>query len=105
MARHFPQAVLDLLRDSLDLRNRHQQRLVSEHGLAVARGKLEARLDRLLATRLYNAANQRLARHLRHEQPHLFTFLYCPGLPATNNFIEPKNGISRRHRQAGQGFR
>jgi transposase len=88
VARQFPQAVLDLLLDSLDLRNRHQQRLVSEHGLAVARGKLEARLDRLLATRLYHAANQRLARHLQHEQPHLFTFLYCPGLPATNNFIE-----------------
>ena len=88
VARQFPQAVLDLLLDSLDLRNRHQQRLVSEHGLAVARGKLEARLDRLLATRLYHAANQRLARHLQHEQPHLFTFLYCPGLPATNNFVE-----------------
>jgi hypothetical protein len=29
--------------------------------------------------------NQRLAKHLRHEQPHLFTFLRCPGLPATNN--------------------
>ena len=32
VARQFPQAVLDLLLDSLDLRNRHQQRLVSEHG-------------------------------------------------------------------------
>jgi transposase len=88
VARQFPQAVLDLLLESLDLRNRHQKRLVSEHGWAVARGKLEARLDRLLAARLYNAANQRLARHLQHEQPHLFTFLYCHGLPATNNFIE-----------------
>lgn len=54
----------------------------------MARGRLEARLERLLARRLSNAANQRLARHLRHEQPHLFTFLCCPGLPATNNFIE-----------------
>src|ERR1022692_3746897 len=32
--------------------------------------------------------NQRLANHLRHEQPHLFTFLGCPGLHATNNFAE-----------------
>jgi transposase len=87
-ARQFPQAVLDLLLDSLDLRDRHQQGLVSEHGLAVATGRLEARLDRLLATPLCHAANQRLARHLQHEQPHLFTFLYCPGIPATNNFIE-----------------
>ena len=54
----------------------------------MATGHLWARLDRLLATPQGNAANQRLARHLRHEQPHLFTFLYCPGVPATNNFIE-----------------
>ena len=87
-ARQFPQAVLDVLLDSLDLRDRHQQGLVSEHGLAVATGRLKARLDRLLATPQCHAANRRLARHLQHEQPHLFTFLYCPGLPATNNFIE-----------------
>ena len=87
-ARNFPQAVLDLLLDSLDLRDRHQQGLVSEHGLAVARGRLQARLERLLAPRRSHAPHQRLARHLQHEQPHLFTFLYCPGLPATNNFME-----------------
>ena len=87
-ARQFPQAVLDRLLDSLDLRDRHQQGLVSEHGLAVATGRLEARLDRLLAMPVPDAANQRLARHLQHEQPHLFTFLYCPGVPATNNFME-----------------
>jgi len=87
-AREFPQAVLDLLLDSLNLRDRHQYGLVSEHGLAVATGRLQARLDRLLAIPLCHAANQRLANHLLHEQPHLFTFLYCPGVPATNNFIE-----------------
>src|SRR5437660_5153345 len=88
VARRFPQAVLDLLLDSLDLRNRYQLGGVSEHGLAVATGRLQARLDRLLAARLRHPANQRLARHLQHEQSHLFTFLYCPGLPATNNTAE-----------------
>ncbi len=87
-ARQFPQAVLELLLDSLHLRDGRQQGLVGEHGLAVAAGRLEARLDRLLATTLCHTANQRFARHLQHEQPHLFTFLYCPGIPATNNFIE-----------------
>jgi hypothetical protein len=30
-----------------------------------------------------------LAKHLRHERPYLFTFLYCPGLvDATNNLAE-----------------
>ena len=34
-------------------------------------------------------ANRRLAKHLRHERPYLFTFLYCPGLvDATNNLAE-----------------
>ena len=33
-------------------------------------------------------ANQRLANHLRHEQPFLFSFLYCPGLDATNHAAE-----------------
>jgi len=29
-----------------------------------------------------------LAKHLRHEQPWLFTFLYCSGLDATNHASE-----------------
>ncbi len=33
-------------------------------------------------------ANRRLARHLEHERPWLFTFLYCPGLDGTNNAAE-----------------
>ena len=30
----------------------------------------------------------RFAKHLLHERPYLFTFLYCPGLDATNNVSE-----------------
>jgi len=30
------------------------------------------------------SANQRLANHLRRERDAMFTFLYCPGLDATN---------------------
>ena len=33
-------------------------------------------------------ANRRLAQHLEHEQPYLFTFLNCPGLDATNHEAE-----------------
>jgi len=54
----------------------------------VATGRLEACLERLLDGRFRHPANRRLAKHLRHELPHLFTFLRCPGLPATNNFAE-----------------
>src|ERR1051325_3213864 len=80
----FPRAVQDLLETSLALRDRHERGEVSERGLSIATGKLEARLDRMLETRHRNAANRRLARHLEHELLWLFTFLHCPGLEATH---------------------
>ena len=87
-AARFPWAVKTLLQQGLRLRDRHQSGTVSAHGLAVATGRLEAQLDRLLDRNFRCPANQRLAKHLCHEQPHLFTFLRCPGLDATNNFAE-----------------
>jgi len=87
-AAQFPLAVKTLLQQGLRLRDRHRQGSLSAHGLAVATGRLEAQLDRLLSRHFRCPDNQRLAKHLRHEQPHLFTFLHCPGLDATNNFAE-----------------
>jgi transposase len=88
----FPLAVEHLLEASLTLRDRYQQGEVSEHGLRVATGRLEAAMDRLLKTRCRNPANRRLRRHLQHERPWLFTFLYCLGyclgLAATNHAAE-----------------
>ena len=52
--------------------------------MAVARGHLEARLDRVLQRRTRSPANRRLANHLGLERGAVFTFLYCPGLEATN---------------------
>ena len=87
-AAQFPMAVKTLLQEGLRLRDRYQGGEVSPHGLAVATGRVEAQLDRLLDRHFHNPDNQRLAKHLRHEQPHMFTFLRCPGLHATNNFAE-----------------
>lgn len=84
----FPRAVEDLLETSLELRDRHERGEVSERGLSIATGKLEAKLDRMLETRRQNPTNHRLARHLEHERLGLFTFLHCPGLEATNNAAE-----------------
>lgn len=84
----FPLAVKDLLRTSLQLRDRYGKGAVSEHGLRSATGRLEAQLDRLLEKSYRHPANRRLARHLEHERPYLFTFLYCPGLDATNHEAE-----------------
>ena len=87
-AARFPQAVRQLLLEGLALRDRHARREISTHGLSVATGRLQAALDRLLAKPFRASANRRLAKHLRHEQPWLFTFLHCPGLEANNNAAE-----------------
>lgn len=83
-AARFPQAVKEILQRALALRHGRDQAEISEAGLAVARGRLEARLDRLLEARYRSPANERFANHLWRERNCLFTFLYCPGLDATN---------------------
>jgi transposase len=87
-AQVFPRAVEHLLHTSLELRDRHERGEISAHGLRTATGRLEAKLERTLETRRRNQTNRRLARHLKHEQFWLFTFLHCPGLDATNNASE-----------------
>jgi transposase len=81
----FPSDVLEVLWKSLALRDRYARQEISAHGLAVATGRIEADMDGLLSKSYRTLANRRLAKHLRHEQPWLFTFLHCPGLDATNN--------------------
>ena len=88
VAAEFPLAVKALLQQALDTRDRYQQDQISEHGLRTATGQLETRMDRLLGHPYRTEANRRLAKHLRHEQPYLFTFLHCPGLDATNHRAE-----------------
>jgi transposase len=80
----FPHTVQTILQQSLRLRDRHAQGQISEHGVAVSRGKLETRLDRTLQRHYRSPRNRRLANHLLRERGALFTFLSCPGLEATN---------------------
>lgn len=80
----FSQAVKEILQRALALRHRRDQAEISEEGLAVARGRLEARLDRALGRRYRSAANERFANHLAREREAIFPFLSCPGLEATN---------------------
>ncbi len=87
-AAHFPLAVKTILEKGLALRDRYNRGELSTHGLWTAIGRLEAELDRRLARSRRDPANQRLANHLLRERPYLFTFLYCPGLDATNNAAE-----------------
>lgn len=83
-ARAFPRSVQAILQRALKLRQRRDQGQISTRGVAVARGRLEARLDRRLQAHLRLPQNRRFANHLLRERDALFTFLNCPGLEATN---------------------
>ena len=80
----LPSTVQQILQTSLKLRDRRDRNQIGERGLAIARGRLETRLDCVLNRNYRAPANQRLANHLLRERNAMFTFLSCPGLDATN---------------------
>jgi transposase len=80
----FPRQVKTLLQDALHLRDRRDDGELSSHGLAVATGRLESRLNRLLTWTKSNRVNERLAKHLDAHRDQLFTFPRHPGVEATN---------------------
>jgi len=70
--------------DALALRDRRDQQAITEHGLAVARGRLLARLSRLIDTAPALPAAQRFAAHLDREFAAVLSFLWAPDVDATN---------------------
>jgi transposase len=80
----FPRQVQDLLRAALAVRDRRDAAEISPHGVRVVKGRLAARMDRLLAGAFTHAGNARLAKHLRRNQNALFVFLERADLEATN---------------------
>jgi transposase len=80
----FPRRVSELLHNALDLRDRHASGQISDHGLAVCRGRLKNELLNAIYPLKTNSANERLAQHLWNHRDDLLTFLKFPGLDATN---------------------
>jgi transposase len=80
----FPRQVQNILRAALAVRDRREAAEISPQGVGVARGRLAARMDRLLAGRFTHAGNLRLAKHLRRNQDALFVFLERDDVEATN---------------------
>ena len=80
----FPRRIKGLLQQALELRDRHEAGLVSDHGKAVARGRLLGALQDAIFPVKVDPANERLARHLWEHKDQLLTFLEVPGLDATN---------------------
>jgi transposase len=84
----FSQQVARLLRAAITLKQRQADQKISDHGYAVACGRLEAALDRLLAGHYTDPDNARLAKLLRKQRRHLLTFLYVAAMDPTNNAAE-----------------
>jgi len=84
----FSQQVARLLRAAITVKQRRTDRKISDHGYAVACGRLEAALDRLLARHYTDPDNARFAKLLRKQRPHLLTFLYVDAMDPTNNAAE-----------------
>jgi transposase len=77
-------AVQEVLTDGLALRDRRDAQAISDHGLAVARGRLLARLAGLIDAAPALPDTQRFAKHLATEFPAVFAFWWAPGIEATN---------------------
>jgi len=80
----WPAAVHQVLLDGLALRDRRDAQAISDPGLAIARGRLLARLADLINTAPELPATQRFAAHLATEFPAVFAFLWEPGIDASN---------------------
>ena len=83
-ATRFPRRVQTILRAALTVRDRWAAGTISLRGVQIAKGRLAAQMDRLLAGTFTNAANLRLAKHLRRHQNDLFVFLQRQDVEATN---------------------
>jgi transposase len=71
----FPRAIKAILQDALALRDQHEAKQITDHGLLSAVGKLAQRVARELARALTYEPNRVFAKHLRKHQEQLFTFL------------------------------
>ncbi len=82
----FSRRAAGILRKAIDLKRRGEG--MSGHGYAVACGRIEARMDLLLAGRYRDPDNRRLANRMIKHRDHLFTFLDHDAVQPTNNAAE-----------------
>lgn len=83
----FPLEALVVLRTAIALKGRRAD--LSPHGYAVACGRVEARVDRLLELHRPDADNERLANRMRKHRDALTVFLY-------NELVEPTDNLAER---------
>jgi transposase len=86
-AAYFTQ-IKSALQDALALRDRRDDHSISQHGLRVSKGRIEARIDRLLDDPDLDDESLRFAQHLVRNRDALFVFLNRPDVEATNHLAE-----------------
>ena len=64
-AARFPRRVKEILLAALEVRDRREAQTISPQGVRIAKGRLAARMDRLLSGNFTHEGNRRLAKHLR----------------------------------------
>ena len=97
--RRFAPRVQAVLQQGLRIRDRWRRGALSAHGVAVARGHLENRLNRLIDQPGGRRVAQQFAAHLAIEYPAVFTFLLDPAIDATNWRAEQALRARRRDPQ------
>jgi transposase len=80
----FPRRVKEILLAALAVRDRREAKTITPQGVRIAKGRLAARMERLLSGNFTHEGNRRLAKHLRRYQKALFLFLDRDDLEATN---------------------
>lgn len=76
--------ISDVLHEALALRKRRNEATISARGLRIAKGKIEAKMDRLLDEPDLHDQSIRFAIHLLKYRHGLFLFLDRPDVDATN---------------------
>lgn len=82
----FSRTVQKLLKAGIALKKRNDQ--MTPHGYAIARGRLEKAMDRLLLGNFTDKDNARFAKRLNKHRHRLFRFLYIDAVEPTNNAAE-----------------
>jgi transposase len=80
----FPRRIAELLQTALKARTLHEPVPGNGYQLALLQGRLVRQLVETLQPEQADAANERLAKHLWKHREQLLTFLWLPGIDATN---------------------
>jgi transposase len=83
-AKEFPRQVIDLLQESLKVRDDYHAGTVPEEELFERAEAFTEKLNALTARPRRNEANEKLANHLRNHPGCWFSFVVNPDTPATN---------------------